>query len=152
MLAGVAPDYVVFWIFAPISVLSAGAMLLQRNAIHSALLLVVNFFTLAVFFLVLGSPFLWFMVKLFGMLFLYIWIRATLPRFRYDRLMNFGWKVLIPTGLVWILFTGIVIVLPDLYGKGPFLRWAAVGVAAAFTVTLLLPMLRPRRATEGARG
>src|SRR5947208_13527026 len=58
MLAGVAPDYVVFWIFAPISVLSAGAMLLQRNAIHSALLLIVNFFTLAVFFLVLGSPFL----------------------------------------------------------------------------------------------
>jgi NADH-quinone oxidoreductase subunit J len=58
VLAGVAPDYVVFWIFAPISVLSAGAMLLQRNAIHSALLLIVNFFTLAVFFLVLGSPFL----------------------------------------------------------------------------------------------
>ena len=47
-----------FWIFAPISVASATAMLLQRNAIHSALLLIVNFFTLAVFFLILGSPFL----------------------------------------------------------------------------------------------
>ena len=58
MLAGIAPDWVVFWIFAPISVLSAGAMLFQRNAIHSALLLIVNFFTLAVFFLILGSPFL----------------------------------------------------------------------------------------------
>src|SRR5207302_71907 len=58
VIAGVAPDWVVFWIFAPISVLSAGAMLLQRNAVHSALLLIVNFFTLAVFFLVLGSPFL----------------------------------------------------------------------------------------------
>src|ERR671934_733370 len=58
MLAGIAPDSVVFWIFAPISVLSAGAMLFQRNAVHSALLLIVNFFTLAVFFLVLGSPFL----------------------------------------------------------------------------------------------
>src|SRR6266540_1380667 len=58
MLAGVAPDFVVFWIFAPISVLSAGAILLQRNAIHSALWLILNFFTLAVFFLVLGSPFL----------------------------------------------------------------------------------------------
>src|SRR5438477_11792590 len=43
---------------APISVASAVAMLFQRNAIHSALLLIVNFFTLAVFFLVLGSPFL----------------------------------------------------------------------------------------------
>ena len=58
MIAGVAPDWIVFWVFAPISVLSATAMLFQRNAVHSALLLVVNFFTLAVFFLVLGSPFL----------------------------------------------------------------------------------------------
>ena len=47
-----------FWVLAPISVLSAAAMLLQRNAVHSALLLIVNFFTLAVFFLILGSPFL----------------------------------------------------------------------------------------------
>ena len=51
-------DLLVFWITAPISVLSAGAMLFQRNAVHAALLLIVNFFTLAVFFLVLGSPFL----------------------------------------------------------------------------------------------
>ena len=58
MLAGVAPDWVLFWIFAPISVVSATAMLFQRNAIHSALLLIVNFFTLALFFLILGSPFL----------------------------------------------------------------------------------------------
>src|SRR5207253_5660220 len=58
VLAAIAPDYVVFWVLAPVSVLSAGAMLVQRNAIHSALLLIVNFFTLAVFFLVLGSPFL----------------------------------------------------------------------------------------------
>src|SRR2546430_14381635 len=43
---------------APISILSAGAMVLARNAVHSALLLIVNFFTLAVFFLILGSPFL----------------------------------------------------------------------------------------------
>ena len=51
-------DLLVFWITAPISVLSAAAMLFQRNAVHAALLLIVNFFTLAVFFLVLGSPFL----------------------------------------------------------------------------------------------
>ena len=51
-------DLVVFWVLAPISVLSAAAMLFQRNAVHAALLLIVNFFTLAVFFLVLGSPFL----------------------------------------------------------------------------------------------
>src|SRR6058998_992164 len=43
---------------APISVAAAGAMVLARNAVHSALFLIVNFFTLAVFFLILGSPFL----------------------------------------------------------------------------------------------
>jgi NADH-quinone oxidoreductase subunit J len=51
-------DWVVFWIAGPISVLSGGAMILSRNAVHAALWLIVNFFMLAVFFLVLGSPFL----------------------------------------------------------------------------------------------
>src|SRR5438309_5898906 len=55
---GSAADLVVFWIFAPVAVLAAIAMLFMRNAVHSALLLVVNFFCLAVFFLSLGSPFL----------------------------------------------------------------------------------------------
>jgi NADH-quinone oxidoreductase subunit J len=51
-------DLVVFWVFAPISVVAAIGMVLARNAVHSALFLIVNFFCLAVFFLVLGSPFL----------------------------------------------------------------------------------------------
>jgi NADH-quinone oxidoreductase subunit J len=51
-------DLILFWVFAPISVGSAIAMLFQRNAIHAALFLIVNFFTLAVFYLVLGAPFL----------------------------------------------------------------------------------------------
>ena len=51
-------DWYVFWVIAPISVLSAGAMVLARNAVHAALLLIVNFFTLAVFFLIQGAPFL----------------------------------------------------------------------------------------------
>jgi NADH:ubiquinone oxidoreductase subunit 6 (subunit J) len=51
-------DQIVFWVFAPISVGSAIAMLLQRNAVHAALFLVVNFFTIAVFYLVLGASFL----------------------------------------------------------------------------------------------
>jgi NADH-quinone oxidoreductase subunit J len=54
----VASDLIVFWVFAPISVGSGIAMLLQRNAVHAALFLIVNFFTLAVFYLVLGAPFL----------------------------------------------------------------------------------------------
>jgi NADH-quinone oxidoreductase subunit J len=51
-------DLVAFWVLAPISVGSAAAMLVQRNAVHAALFLVVNLFTLAVSYLVLGAPFL----------------------------------------------------------------------------------------------
>jgi NADH-quinone oxidoreductase subunit J len=54
----VSPDNLVFWVFAPISVGSAIAMLFQRNAVHAALFLIVNFFTIAVFYLVLGASFL----------------------------------------------------------------------------------------------
>jgi len=53
-----SPDQLVFWVFAPISIGSAIAMLFQRNAVHAALLLIVNFLTLAVFYLVLDASFL----------------------------------------------------------------------------------------------
>jgi NADH-quinone oxidoreductase subunit J len=51
-------DNVAFWVFAPVSVASAIAMLVQRNAVHAALLLIVNFFCLSVFYLLLDAPFL----------------------------------------------------------------------------------------------
>ena len=51
-------DQIVFWVFAPISVAAAIAMIIQRKAVHAALFLVVNFFAIAVMYLVLGSPFL----------------------------------------------------------------------------------------------
>ena len=51
-------DNVVFWVFAPILVASAIGLLAMRNAVHAALLLIVNFFCIAVFYLVLGAPFL----------------------------------------------------------------------------------------------
>lgn len=48
-------------------------------------------------------PIIWFVVKLLVFLFVFIWLRGTLPRLRYDQFMAFGWKVLIPVGLVWVL-------------------------------------------------
>jgi len=52
-------------------------------------------------------PFIWFIVKLFAVVFFMIWVRATFPRFRYDQLMTFGWKVLLPASIVNILLTAI---------------------------------------------
>ncbi|HEX2131643.1 MAG TPA: NADH-quinone oxidoreductase subunit NuoH, partial [Actinophytocola sp.] len=48
-------------------------------------------------------PILWFFGKTFMLLFAFIWLRATLPRFRYDQFMRIGWKVLVPLNLVWIV-------------------------------------------------
>ena len=48
-------------------------------------------------------PVLWFFLKVVVALFMFIWLRGTLPRLRYDQFMRFGWKVLVPTALVWIL-------------------------------------------------
>ena len=49
------------------------------------------------------------LAKMFMFLFLYIWLRATLPRFRYDQLMNFGWKYLLPLGILNLLVTGLIL-------------------------------------------
>ena len=48
-------------------------------------------------------PVLWFLGKIFAILFVFVWLRGTLPRLRYDQFMKFGWRVLIPVSIVWIL-------------------------------------------------
>ena len=54
-------------------------------------------------------PVFWFAAKIFVFLFLYIWVRGTLPRFRYDQLMAFGWKFLLPLALVNLIGTAIAV-------------------------------------------
>ena len=56
-------------------------------------------------------PVFWFALRIFGFLFLYIWIRGTLPRFRYDQLMDFGWKFLFPLAVANLVITALVVAL-----------------------------------------
>ena len=53
---------------------------------------------------------LWFVLKLFALLFVFIWMRTTLPRLRYDQLMRFGWKVLLPVATINAVVTAILVV------------------------------------------
>ncbi|HEX3299442.1 MAG TPA: NADH-quinone oxidoreductase subunit NuoH [Actinomycetota bacterium] len=94
---------------------------------------------------VVGGLF-WFFLKLIAVLYVWILVRGTLPRLRYDRLMNFGWKYLIPFGLFWILATGAIVVLPDTYGrrKGAFLAVGLI-VAAWLVGSFMKPVLEGGR-------
>jgi NADH-quinone oxidoreductase subunit H len=59
-------------------------------------------------FLDLVPTWIWFVTKTFLVLYVFLWIRATLPRYRYDQLMRLGWKVLIPLAIANILVTAAV--------------------------------------------
>ncbi len=60
-----------------------------------------------------GLP--WLLVKMCGVLFIFLWIRATFPRYRYDQIMRLGWKVFIPITLIWIVFLGAMMQTPWAY-------------------------------------
>jgi NADH-quinone oxidoreductase subunit H len=92
----------------------------------------------------------WFVFKVVCVMYLFMLVRATLPRLRYDRLMNFGWKYLIPFGLFWVLATGAIVVLPDRYPDAMFTvgsfratRGAVIAVASIVIVWLVGSMLKP---------
>lgn len=80
-------------------------------------------------------PVLWFIAKVLGFLFFFIWLRGTLPRLRYDQFMRFGWKVLIPGGLVWIVaVSGLRVWQQSERGSA---SWLFVGVLLLVMLVLL---------------
>ena len=56
-----------------------------------------------------GHGFHWFAFKTLAFMFLYLWLRATFPRYRYDQIMRLGWKVFIPITIAWIVVVGLAI-------------------------------------------
>lgn len=70
----------------------------------------------------LGTPVvpgvLWYLAKVILFIFFFMWVRATLPRFRYDQLMSFGWKVLLPGALINVFLTGVGIILTQAWVGG----------------------------------
>ena len=81
-------------------------------------------------------PLVWFVAKVWLFLFLFMWLRATLPRLRYDQFMALGWKILIPVSLVWILIVAILRTV-GLTGVVPSLIGAAGLLAGALAVNAL---------------
>ncbi|MDA8263653.1 MAG: NADH-quinone oxidoreductase subunit NuoH [Actinomycetota bacterium] len=71
-------------------------------------------------------PILWFLIKTGAFLFFYVWVRAALPRLRYDQLMDLGWKLLIPVALAWLLVVAGMQV-SRIYGLVLFVVFAAAG-------------------------
>jgi NADH-quinone oxidoreductase subunit H len=89
-------------------------------------------------------PLLWFVAKVWTFMFFFFWLRATLPRMRYDQFMSLGWKVLIPVSLAWIM---IVSVTHAMRNQGySQLATGLITVGAVIALVLLFAMWRTVRA------
>ncbi|TDQ05653.1 NADH-quinone oxidoreductase subunit NuoH [Labedaea rhizosphaerae] len=84
--------------------------------------------------------FVWFIAKTFVLLFLFIWLRGTLPRYRYDQFMRLGWKVLVPVNLSWIVALVAVRQLRSAgWPLGPTLFFGAIAVLGLIALSFALP-------------
>ena len=85
-------------------------------------------------------PLLWFLGKTLGFIFMFVWLRGSLPRMRYDQFMTFGWKVLIPVALAWTVAVALIRKLraEDMIDL-QVLSWVAVAAGVLLAASFLLP-------------
>jgi len=81
----------------------------------------------------------WFLLKISAYIYLFMWLRFTLPRYRFDQLMHLGWYILIPLAIVNVLAAGVAMILEMEYGWN---RWLALVVTTLFTLGVALFLLR----------
>src|ERR687891_1264605 len=94
-----------------------------------------------------------FLVKTFVFLFVFIWLRGTLPRLRYDQFMRLGWKVLIPGSLAWILLVAVMRVISNEgIERRDILIWGGGAIAVAIVLSLLIPERKPEPDETQAAG
>ena len=91
-------------------------------------------------------PIVWFLMKTAVFIFFFIWLRGVLPRMRYDTFMRFGWKVLVPVGLLWIM---LVAAIRTATLEVDDRRTLLLGVGAVFAVVLAIFYLIPAPKTDG---
>lgn len=93
-------------------------------------------------------PVAWFTVKTGAFVFFFYWMRASLPRLRYDQLMNIGWKYLIPIGIVWIPVSAAARIIQT----RDWILWVLGGLVALFLLSLFAPTREREEATPERSG
>ena len=95
-------------------------------------------------------PMVWFLSKTLVFIFFFVWLRGVLPRMRYDTFMQFGWKVLVPVGLVWILLVA-AIRMASLRIEDRSTLLLAIGAVFAVVLVVLFLLPAPKEKEDGQR-
>lgn len=90
-------------------------------------------------------PPLWLILKIWLLMFFFVWVRGSLLRFRYDQFIRFGWKVLIPTALAWLVMWGSALVLLPHYGRSTKLFIAVAPIIAVILAWLVFSLVAEAR-------